>query len=190
MKERLNDNLRLLGYAVTELKGMSFFFEGDNANNQVFRRILLKNFFSIIETYLFVSRQMVIIKSIVDGKESNLTWEEKSLLNEKRVGLSPNGEITVSDAYQNFIPSFRFTLSIFAKTFDSDMPDYSDINFRHLQDMVKRRNAITHPKSHLDLNITNEEIKILIPMLKWFINLHGRIDSGFRGWLETTYPKL
>ncbi|GGG93354.1 hypothetical protein [Pedobacter zeae] len=190
VKERLINTFKLLGYTLSELDGMKPFFEGQNLNNQFYRRILLKNFFAVIETYLYISREMVLVKSLIDRDNDGLSWEEMSLLNQKKAGLNAKGEVIATDTYQNFIPSFRFSLSIFAKAFDSEMPDFSDIRFNHLQKMIKRRNDLTHPKSHQDISITDEEIKMLIPMFGWFINLHGKIDIGFKIWLEKIWPDL
>ena len=130
------------------------------------------------------------MRSLIDGNNNTLSWEEKSLLNEKKAGLNAKGEVMVTDTYQNFIPSFRFSLSIFAKAFNSDIPDFSDIRFNHLQILVKRRNDLTHPKSHQNIVITDEEIKMLIPMFGWFMNLHGKIDKGFKVWLEKVWSNL
>ncbi|WP_316832934.1 hypothetical protein [Pedobacter aquatilis] len=190
IKQQLTEALKLWGYTINELEGMNLFFEGQNLNNQFFRRMMLKNFFSIIEAYLYISRELVLIKALVDGEQQSLHWTEKAILNEQKVGLNQKGEIMLTDSYQNFIPSLRFTLNIFAKTFSASTPDFSDVKFNHLQTMVKRRNEITHPKSYEQVNIKDEEIKNLIPMFAWFMKLHGELNVGFRDWLAETWPQL
>lgn len=189
-KEYLDDTLKLWNYAVSELEEMQNFFSFDKLNDHFYRRIILRNLFAIIETYLFISRELVRIKIAIDGNTENISWQEQSLLVEKKVGLNSNGKVIEKDEFQSFIPAFRFTITIFSKTFGVEPPDFGNNHFGVLQALVKRRNDVTHPKSYSDVKITDQEIKDLIPMYGWFMNIHGKTYKHLLKWLELVYPTL
>lgn len=190
MKAQLDKTLRLWAYTIQELTGMNAFFSLEKLNDQFYRRLLLRNFFSVIETYIFICRELVRIKMEIEDSRSELSWQEQAILTERKAGLNSKGEVTTSEHYQNFIPSLRFSLNIFAKIFQSTAPDFSNHQFGVIQQFAKRRNEVTHPKNYDEIIITDEEILTLVPMLKWFMDTHTIASKGFNTWLEKTYPTL
>jgi hypothetical protein len=190
MKEKLDDIIRLWAYAVQEISDMNALLSHETINKQFYRRIILRNTLSIIDTYIFICRELVCFKNIIDKNASQLSWKEQSLLVELKVGLDSKGEVKTTDNFQSFIPALRFSLITFSKVFGSPTPDFTNHQFENVQAFVKRRNQVTHPKNYNDTIITDKEIVNLIPAFQWFMDTHSSASVGFHSWLEDVYPTL
>ncbi len=187
-KEHLELTLKLWYSTITELEGMQDFLTIEKINNQFYRRLFIRNVFSIIETYLYVTKELIKNKLVID-KTSEISWSDLAILNEKKVVLDTQGNVHVKDDFQKFEPSLRFTLNTFANVFGSTLPNYGDSSFEKLKKLSKRRNDITHPKSLEELIISDQEIKDTILMFSWFMQTHGIINSKFLEWLHISYGK-
>lgn len=187
-KDKLTEILRLYAFTVAEIMEMQTFLDQDKINTQFYRRLFLRNVFSVIETRLYVNRQLVLIKQKIDGEE--ISPQDRLLLEEKKIVEDATGAEKIVDAFQDFISSFKFSLKIFAKQFKSTPPDFSDSNFAQLIIYVNRRNDITHPKNHLDLVITNDETMGFNQTFFWVHEVLNKADEGFQKWLKETWPNL
>ncbi len=58
-KEHLEVTLKLWYSTITELESMKEFINIEKLNDQFYRRLFLRNIFSIIETYLFVTKELI-----------------------------------------------------------------------------------------------------------------------------------
>jgi hypothetical protein len=188
-KEHLEVSLKLWYSTVKELEKMNDFLTVEKINDQFYRRLFLRNIFSIIETYIFVTKELVKNRLVIDKEANQVSWADLAALNEKKVVLDTQGKVEIKDDFQKFEPSLRFTLNIFAKVFESSLPNYGDSNFEKLKRLSKRRNDITHPKSLNELVISDEEVKEAISMFTWFIQTHGQINGKFLEWANLTYGK-
>lgn len=166
--------------SVQDLKDLQQFFDSKYLNQQFYRKILVRNIFSIIETYLFVTRELIklAVTTNQNSQKSQLSYEELVILNAKAVTLTNKGEINTREVFYSFEPSLMFTFNCFSKVFNVDKPEYRDINFKKLQKMVKRRNDLTHPKSIEKQIVSNEEIHDLVNGFEWFIATHSKISRG------------
>lgn len=185
-KEHLELTLKLWYSTVSELESMRDFLTIEKINTQFYRRILIRNVFSIIETYLYVTKELIKNKLVID-KTSEITWADLAILNEQKVVLDTQGKVQVKEDFQKFEPSLRFTLRTFAKAFGSTLPNYGDSNFEKLKKLNKRRNDLTHPKSLEELTISDQEMKDTISMFLWFTQTHGMINNQCLEWLKITY---
>lgn len=172
---------------VTELEKMKDFLTVEKINDQFYRRLFLRNLFSIIETYIFVTKELVKNRLVIDKNSIQVSWSELAALNEKKVVLDTQGKVEVKEDFQKFEPSLRFTLNIFANVFGSSLPNYGDSNFDKLKKLSKRRNDITHPKSLEELIISDQEVKDSVSMFTWFIQTHAQINEKFLEWVRLTY---
>lgn len=186
-KEHLIQTFKLWGFIIEELEKTKIFLQYENINDPFYRRLLLRNIFSIIETYLFVTREIIKIKIDFDGKNAQVPWWELAILNEQKTALDDQGNAKTLDDFQKFIPSLKFTLNLFAKIFDSEFPKYGDNNFEKLVKLSKRRNDVTHPKSLDQLLISDQEIKDIISMFGWFVQTHNSVSLNFLKWLNNNY---
>ncbi len=185
-QEHLKAKLYLRKMVLDELNELNKFLTIDKINEQFYRRLFVRDIYSIIETYLHVCKELIKIKLVEDeSQNSHISWQELVILNEQKVFLSNSGEVKTKEEYQNFESSLRFSFNLFSKEFNTPSPDYGNNDFEKLIRLSKRRNAVTHPKSDRDMIITDQEIKEVVSALKWFMQAHNEIDKGFLKWIET-----
>jgi len=121
----MQNNLRLWQQNIEDLKELAAFFDTDYRKNQFYRRLIIRQIFSIIESYLFVMRELIKTK-ISTQNLHGLTLEELFILNGESISLTDKGEPRKSPTFYNFKPSLKFTFNCFSKVFNTDKPDYSN----------------------------------------------------------------
>jgi hypothetical protein len=184
-KKHLEETMRLWQSTITELKKLEDFLSIDRINDQFYRRLFIRCVFSIIESYLYVTKELIKIKITIDSSDSiSLSWEELVILNEKKVFLDNQGKVKTKEEYQRFDTSLKFTLNTFANIFGMGLPDYGDNKFQTLITLSTRRNDITHPKSLSQLVIKDQEMKDTVEVFRWFMDTHSRINEKFIRWLS------
>ncbi|MFD0939744.1 hypothetical protein [Pedobacter boryungensis] len=170
-----------------ELEGINQFMTKEYLESPFIRRLIIRNTFVIIETYLYVTKEIIKIK--IENSGDSLDWQKLALLNEKRVDINRKGQIETKDQFHSFIPSLRFTLNLFAEVFDAESPDYSTHQFEKLIKQSKRRNQITHPKAKEDLLVSMDEIMENTDVLQWFMTTHSKINQKFQEWIKIIYKE-
>jgi len=183
-KEHLIDTFKLLDLAKDDLDKLGTFLVIEKINDQFYRRLFLRNIYSVIEIFLSVTKEILKIKVSIEGLNDNVSWTELVILNEKKVFLDDKGKVKTKNDFQNFEQSFRFTLNTFAKTFNCESPDYSSENYQYLIKLSKRRNDITHPRVLKDQIITDQELQETVVMMAWFVEIQGRYKNEIINWLN------
>lgn len=191
LENELLETLSLFKYTIEEMEGMNKnLFTDNNLNNQFYRRLIMRNIFSMIETYTHITKKMIKTFLVLE-KANNISvgWPELIILNEKKVFLDNKGNIKLKDEFQSFESNLRFTLNIYSRLFKLNKPNYGDIRFQKLMELSKRRNHITHPKKRIELDISNEEIIDLMNVFNWFMDTNTGIQNSFSAWLEKKLKK-
>ncbi|AZJ34987.1 hypothetical protein [Tenacibaculum singaporense] len=183
----LNNAINLLTLNNEELKSLESFLNLNLLNKQFYRKILVRNFYSVIESDLFVFRELIKIKLSIDNV--NLSYEELLVLTSEDVSLNNDGSIRKTQRFYNFESLLRFTFNTSSKVFNIEKPNYGDNNFKCLKQMSKRRNDITHPKLYKKQIIEKEEIELLINGFKWFMEYRNLIISEVTSWMKVTMNK-
>jgi len=167
---------------IQDLTDLKRFFDIEFLNNQFYRKLLLRNIYSVIESYLYVTRELIKHKALMQSSEEDykLSYEELAILNGKTVILTSKGEPKANEIFFSFEPSLKFTLNTFSKIYKADNPDYSDNNYEKLIKLSKRRNDLTHPKLAQLQIVTSEEIKHLVLGLQWFLTTHAKISKNIK----------
>jgi hypothetical protein len=75
-KEHLEITLKLWYSTITELEGMKDFLNTEKINTQFYRRLFVRNTFSIIETYLYVIKELVKNKLVIDVNSNQVSWAD------------------------------------------------------------------------------------------------------------------
>ncbi|MEJ4088972.1 hypothetical protein [Galbibacter orientalis] len=186
IKIELLETRRLFNMVIEEMKSADEnLFSENKLNDSFYRRIIIKNTFSIIETYIHIIKKSIkLYLTLEEPNKVSLDWTELIILNEKKVLLDNKGNTKVKDEFQKFEPNLRFTLNTFSKLFKINKPEYGNTEFQKLIVLSKRRNEITHPKKSNDLNITKEELHDLIKSFGWFIKVNEKINSSYLIWLK------
>ncbi len=186
IENELIETQLLFNLAIGEMRDtVNNLFSEDKINDNFYRRLIIKNTFSIIETHIHIVKK--IIKLYLSLEESNnisVNWTELIILNEQKVILDNKGNVKLKDEFQKFEPNLRFTINTFSKLFETNKPDYGNTEFQRLIELSKRRNQITHPKKTNDLNISKEEISDLIKSFGWFMKINNRIHNSYSIWLK------
>lgn len=186
-KERLINIQKLWSISLDEMREMGEFIRIDKVNNQFYRRLLLRNTFSVIETHLFILKELIIEFADVMTNPV-LSWQELSILNEQKTLLDARGEIKLVSEFQKFEPNLRFILNLYSKVFNAARPDYGNHKFMKLIALNGRRNEVTHPKTVESLIISNQELSDIIDAMSWFIETQGTLNTGFTLWIQNYKP--
>lgn len=189
IKERLEATLKLWHSLIEELSAIGNFLHHDRINEQFYRRLLIRSIISVIETYLNVTNEIIKIKVVTDPN-TQLSWEELAILNEKSAKLDDNGKVRVIDDFHRFEPRLKFTLGKFAEMFQAESPNFRTSEFDKLRSLIKKRNQLTHPQSLEHLFVTDDEVRNIIEAFTWFFGVHSKTNIKFIEWLANRYPGL
>lgn len=184
----LKETFKLWKYSHDELILIEKFLHSKKINDQFYRRLFVRSIFTIFESQLKVLRE--IVKIDVTINKSDINFEELVILKEKKVFLDKSGKPKSKDEYYSFEPSFKFTLNLFAKTFNSPLIDFGNSSFESLMKLYKRRNDITHPKSDRKTIISDKEIIESIAMTKWFMGIMSTYNNIIINWLKENKDSL
>ena len=178
--------INLIDKSGDELKELEIFFNAEFINKHFYRRILVRNIYSVIESDLFVVRECLKMKVRIDN--INLSQDEFFVLEEKDVLLNKNGTIKRTDKFFKFEHLMRFTINMSTKIFEVERPDFGDSRYESLMKMSKRRNEITHPKDHEKQFISKEEIPLLLSGLNWFMEYRKNTLENVAKWFDSKGP--
>ena len=136
-------------------------------DSQVNRRALVHAVSAYFEGCAHGIRQNTIR---VDDDLRVLSDGERVILLELSYKLDNKGEVVVSDSFERFRNMLLFSLRTLAKAHGALQykPDTSDHRWNSVQEFVKLRNRITHPKSADDLQCSKEDIDRLLEAFDWF----------------------
>ena len=167
--------------------------------NQCLRRVYCRTNLTLIEgvisylkasTYQFNKSVLLTFKGLLDLYAVNLdvpffkdvvSSSEAELLLEQRPMVSSNGSIRTKAAFLDFKTNFKFTFQMVDRIYKvSCSPDYRQIRkeWEHLQKAVKIRNRITHPKIDVSLDISDEEMDVLVQSGQWFLDFSGEVFTN------------
>ncbi|WP_321281060.1 hypothetical protein [Marinifilum fragile] len=152
-----------------ELDEMKKFLNHENLNNQFYRRLIIKNIFSLIESQLFIMREFLRFLMKNNTYSNKLNLEELIILSEKAVDLQTNGKVRPKQKINNFEPFLKFTFNTSAKVLEHPKLDFGCEEYKKLSKMLKRRNDLTHPKSSEKMLIKDDEIRDTIDAYSWFL---------------------
>jgi len=140
----------------------------ESNDNQIWRRAFCRALFSLMEGVIFQLKKDILL--LREGEGWDLKEEEMKILTEKKQIKDGTGEISTAPFYLPFLQNLVYALEEYAfdnYNFDFKI-DRSSPGWSSLKDALTIRNHITHPKTFLELNITDEELKVLKQVEEWF----------------------
>ena len=174
---------------IEELKRLSTYFQEDMINDNFHRKNMVRNLFSVIEGYLFMTRELIKLIIIYNPITNyGITFHEIIALHGKAISIDKNGQVVGKETFHPFESTLRFTLNCFAKMFKSPQPNYGDNGYAKLIRLSKRRNDLTHPKSAALQIVSDDEMKDLALGLEWFIRTHG--ETSIKVNFEELFLKI
>jgi hypothetical protein len=143
------------------------------------RRLYVRVFITMVES------SVSTIKHEVLQYPELLTDTERAVLRDVTYDLNDKGEPYERPLHPPFLASLKFALRMFAKVHQlKTMPNYSDHGWQAMQDVVRIRNRLTHPKTVGDLKVTSADLKAVDVAEVWFLRTHGALVEEFRKALE------
>lgn len=153
--------------------------------SQFWRRALFRAVFAHIEGILYQLKQ-IAFQTQGTRFDCNFALAEVALLKEETYSLNENGTIRIkTDDFPRFKSNFRFVFSIVIKAFQLQFRiDFdNDSGWSQLNEALKIRNRLTHPKESSQLIVTDKELETLNKVDVWFASqvqsLFGEITQVF-----------
>ena len=138
-----------------------------SGESQFSRRSYVRTLFALIEGMVYQMKRVALCAYEADQVEFNEA--EISILKEETYELTTKGTAKSRQGYPKTLENILFAFYVYGKVFKSIFePDVRSNGWQSLQQAMKIRNRITHPKNINDMNISDEDIKILDNASKWF----------------------
>ena len=144
----------------------------NETGDQAFRRSAVRAVFALIEGVVFSLKQVALNSERSSG--ATFSPAERALLNEESYRLADSG---IPEVKQDFSPlprSLRFAFDALRKATGSEYQlEIEDEGWKAFRNLIQVRNRITHPKRSSDLEVVDEEVKLLKQTYSWFVRCFG-----------------
>ena len=140
----------------------------ESDDSQASRRDLIRTMFAAIEGYVWQYRGHV--RSIVNDIEPLSPLLELAL-SETSYAVTEGGKVETQIRFISLTSMIRLVTRIAEKHCAGLKVDFSQAGWSHLQQAIKMRNRITHPKSKVVLEITPTDIDISLAGFLWLCEL-------------------
>lgn len=146
-------------------------------------RAYIRAVFAYIEANVFVLKQMAYIESRMEGV--HLSAAEISFLAEESYQLTEQGEVVTKPNYAIRISSnIRFLWNMYGRVYNVENKlDVSQSGWNSFQEALKVRNRITHPKSFLDIKVTQDDLRHSQRTFEW-------LQEGFNSLIQLSMDAL
>lgn len=146
----------------------------DGNQSQLARRSFVRALFALIEGMTFSIKRLVLMFA-ADG-DGKLTPDEISLLSEHTAELDSAGAIIGKTAYLKFKPNLQFTFRKFSEITKSGFKlDVSNDGWEKLARSLKIRDRLMHPKSALEVDVTDGELCATRAAADWFAKTYAEL---------------
>jgi hypothetical protein len=151
----------------------------DKTKSNESNRTYLRSFISMIEGITYRTRQ-ILLQRQKDNK-INLRLEQIIALSEISIEIEDNGNLKERPKTHSLKSMILFTYKTYCELYDK-LHIYnkflSDNRFNDLQESIKMRNRITHPKSGPDVYINGEDIQTVMSAGEWYHDFTFEIFMG------------
>lgn len=179
------EGLRDLSIALEELLRTHVLLQADlqavlkllqeNANDQLWRRAAYRAAFAFVEGTLFTMKQYALKAAAV--YEVELTPEEISALSERQAQLSDRGQLKLRSWYLDTKANVRFAFPIMARCHGTTFElETGGQGWGEFVASFEARNRLTHPKSLRQLEVSDDEILMLVRTYGWFGDQIGAVS--------------
>ena len=137
-------------------------------DSPMLRRSFVRSFFAYVEGITYVLKRDAL--SLVRIQSGVYSPGEISILTEENYGINNRGELTKQRKFLPTAENFLFAMKMFLKTIpnvDVDIQVGSK-EWQHFITALQIRHRIVHPKQELDLEISDDEKKLLLAVSVWF----------------------
>ena len=154
-------------------------------DQQAVRRLYVRMFITLIEGTVATFRSQVL------GKTKNLDHAELAVLREVTYDVNEKGMPIERPLHPPLLNSIRFAFRMLAKTYGLRyQPDYSEKGWSDLQEVIRLRNRLTHPKNVEHMQVTVEEMEKVDSAEIWFVRSHRRFLEESNQLMKKELQKL
>lgn len=136
-------------------------------DNQGWRRAYVRAVFASIEGSIFLVKQVIF--SHVELESIDLSSAERAFLLEETYQLDDQGNVSIKPHYGiRLTQNIRFVWNLTTRVFgNNEILNVAGSEWNSLQEAIKVRNRITHPKSSTDLLMSDEDLKHTVVAFEW-----------------------
>lgn len=146
------------------------------ADSPTDRRALVRSVFAFVESMLFALKQEALHHSSI------FSPAELALLREESYELGDDGEAWIRPARLTLKRNLKFTFIAFAKAWRTrSRLDLSDAGWQNFQSALKVRDRLMHPKRIADLDVSDDEVRMVNHASVWFIGTYAVALAGALG---------
>lgn len=110
-----------------------------------------------------------VLETIDCGVEFMFTCSELSILKEETYNLNQKGVVESRSNFQPFLPRLLHTAHCFMRLFGEDFKPNTGVHgWECMQDLIKIRNRLMHPKSVIDLEVSDNDFQEAAKAVDWF----------------------
>jgi hypothetical protein len=149
-----------------------------DAQNAI-RRLYVRIFITMIES------AVATIKTEVLQDAEHLSDAERTILRDITFDLNDKGEPVERPLHPPLLSSLKFSLRMFTQTHQlRSKPDYSGRGWQAIQEVVRLRNRLTHPKLVEDLQVSESDLSAVDEAEAWFLNTHTTLLEEYNAVLQ------
>lgn len=136
-------------------------------NGQTQRRAYVRSVFALIEGILHRTK---VATAHIDRIFGTIPTDELAVIEDTHLDINDKGNIAPKPFYPPFLENLKLTFSDFSKSTSSPFKlSIGGKGWRSLNEAVKVRNRLMHPKETKDLQVSDLEIKATRQAHKWFL---------------------
>jgi hypothetical protein len=175
------ENTAVLETAIFDVAHADDILKADDTpfNRRTFVRVL----FSAFEAILY-SKQRLLLgliqrdwdrvhrwsnKKMFNPGSAKISYGELVALSETDYQVENGGKVKSQPRFALFLGKLRLVLDSERKFYGNPSPiNYSDVGWQRFQEAQQIRNRLTHPRNAGDLEVSDDELKIVLASRKWF----------------------
>ena len=138
----------------------------ERSDTQATRRDLIRTMFAAIEGYVWKYREHV--RSVMSDIDTIPVLTELAL-SETSYSVTENGKVEAQTRFITLTSMIRLVSRLAEEHCPGLQVDFSKAGWSHLQQAIKIRNRITHPKSKSDLEVTPQDVAIIHVGFFWLL---------------------
>ena len=147
----------------------------DDWANQTLRRALVRASWAYVEGTTFAIKRFVLRACEFGGVD--LSADEQAFLSEMIILVDTTGTATVENKWTNTLGNIKRTLKVASSRFDLDWkPDCGTKGWQKLIALLDMRHRVTHPKSGVELQISDTEVDVYRDAFSWFVETFNEMQ--------------
>jgi hypothetical protein len=143
------------------------------------RRNYVRSVFAMIDADVFQMKRAIIY--VWKRWPFDLDADDLELLVEEKLSVSSGKK----KPFPKFSDNLKFVISTFCKAHRFQLQaDYQSVQWLSLLNALKIRDRITHPKQLKEIDVTNDDLKIIRMAAEWYFTHRARLFSSAIDWLK------